>query len=276
MKDKDTNELLELGGVLKEGYSSLMANGGRVIAIITLSMAILLTFTDLTISDIGTEKFGATLFVMLISSYMMYFSLEDSGEREGEMCSEFISAKERFLKAKSAVTPDRIDALRSFCLDYSLKELQFRRLGYLSENGYSLSDYNGYKSGEKCSFRANLIFRRADRMRAVRLTPQTLLTLSHQSTKSELINPVYKKIGGALLSLIPSTVCMIFTISVILTAKDGQNVYTVLNGILKLSALPIVGFKGALDGYCFSKEYKSSWLEAKARIIEAFLEQETV
>ena len=276
MKDKDTNELLELGGVLKEGYSSLMANGGRVIAIITLSMAILLTFTDLTISDIGTEKFGATLFVMLLSSYMMYFSLEDSGEREGEMCSEFISAKERFLKAKSAVTPDMIDALRSFCLDYSLKELQFRRLGYLSENGYSLSDYNGYKSGEKCSFRANLIFRRADRMRAVRLTPQTLLTLSHQSTKSELINPVYKKIGGALLSLIPSTVCMIFTISLILTAKDGQNVYTVLNGILKLSALPIVGFKGALDGYSFSKEYKSSWLEAKARIIEAFLEHETV
>ena len=276
MKDKETNELLELGGVLREGYSSLMTHGGRVIAVITLSLAILLTFTDLTLSDIGTERFGATLFVMLISSYMMYFSLEDSGEKEGEMCPEFVSAKERFLKAKSLVTPDKIDSLRTFCLDYSLKELQFRRLGYLSENGYSLSDYNAYKAGEKPPIKAELIFRRADKMRAVNLTPQSLLCGSHYSTKSELSNPIYKKIGGALLSLIPSTVCMVFTVSVILTAKEGQNIYTVLNGILKLSALPIVGFKGALDGYSFSKEYKSGWLEAKARIIEAFLEQEAL
>lgn len=271
MKDSESNELLELGGAIKQGYSAIIGNAGKVIAVITLAIAVLVTFTDVALSDLTGESFTTTLAVMLISSYLMYFSLEDSGEREGEKSDEYRGANERYLKVKGQITPADIDSLRAFCLDYSMRELEYRRLSYLGENGYSATDFAKYKSGERVSFKAKRIFRRAENMRAVRLTPAVLLSRSHGMGKSELTDPSYKKISGALISLIPSTVCMIFTVSVMLSAKDGQTVYTVLNGLLKLSALPIVGFKGTMDGYRFVKEDKSGWLETKARLLESFL-----
>lgn len=271
MKDSESNELLELGGAIRQGYSAVIGNAGKVIAVITLAIAVLVTFTDVALSDLTGESFTTTLAVMLISSYLMYFSLEDSGEREGEKSEEYRYANERYLKVKGQITPADIDSLRAFCLDYSMRELEYRRLSYLGENGYSATDFAKHKSGEQVSFKAKRIFRRAENMRAVRLTPAVLLSRSHSIGKSELTDPSYKKISGALISLIPSTVCMIFTVSVMLSAKDGQTVYTVLNGLLKLSALPIVGFKGTMDGYRFVKEDKSCWIETKARLLETFL-----
>ena len=64
---------------------------------------------------------------------------------------------------------------------------------------------------------------------------------------------------------------MVFTVSVMLTTKDGMTVSSVIEGLLKLSALPIIGFRGMLDGYKFAKEEKSAWLETKARLLESFL-----
>ena len=76
---------------------------------------------------------------------------------------------------------------------------------------------------------------------------------------------------GALNSLIPSTICMVFTVSVILTVKENMSVESVIEGLLKLCALPIVGLRGMLDGYRFAREDKSAWLETKARLLESFI-----
>lgn len=267
----ETNDLLELGGAIRKGYTSAIANAGKVIAFITLLVAVIVTFTDVAKSNLSGESFTTTLFVMLISSYLMYFSLEDTGEKEGEQTEEFKSAKDKYIIVRGKITPDSIDPLREFCLDYSKRELEYRRLCYLGEMGYSGREFEEYKGGKIFPIRAKRAFRRAERMRAVKLTPQTLLSRSHGIIKSELTSPGYKKIVGAAMSLIPSTVCMVFTISVILTTKDNMTISTVIDGLVKLSALPIIGFKGLIDGHRFSKEDKSAWLETKARLLESFV-----
>lgn len=268
---EDSKDILELGGVIRRGYSSIIANAGKVIAVITLLVAVIVTFTDVTFSDLTSREFSTMLAVMLLSSYLMYFSLEDTGEKEGEGCEEYKGAKEKYLSARKKITPYSIDALREFCLDYSKKELEYRRLSYLGEMGYSKADLDAYKGGKSFPAKAVRVFRRAENMRAVKLTPQILLSRSHGMVKSELISPTYKKVMGAIMSLIPSTVCMIFTISVILTTKDNMSISSVVDGLVKLSALPIIGFKGLIDGYRYSKEDKSCWLETKARLLESFL-----
>lgn len=271
MIGEDTGNILELGGVIRRGYSSVIANAGKVIAVITLLVAVIVTFTDVAFSDITSQSFTTTLAVMLLSSYLMYFSLEDTGEREGECTEEYKIANEKYLAARSKITPQCIDSLRSFCLDYSCRELEYRKLSYLGEMGYSKSDLEAYKGGKIFPLRARRVFRRAENMRAVKLSPAILLSRSHGMIKSELTSPSYKKVIGAIMSLIPSTVCMIFTISVILTTKDNMSLSTVIDGLVKLSALPIIGFKGLIDGYRYSKEDKSCWLETKARLLESFL-----
>lgn len=271
---RDENDLLSLGSMMRGGYSSVIANAGKVIAVITLAMAVLVTFTDVAFSDLTAESFTTTLAVMLMSAYLMYFSLEDAGEREGERSEEYESANERYLAARKRITPDKIDALRDFCLDYSARELEYRRLSYLGERGYSKNDLAAYKAGKPFPLRARRAFKRAERLRTVRLSPSVLLSRTHGITRSEIVDPRGKKIFGALTSLIPSTVCMIFTVSVILTAKEDMTLSTVIDGILKLSALPVIGLKGLLDGYGFAREDKANWLLTKARLLESFLNEQ--
>ncbi len=272
MKKENMSDLLELGGMMRRGYSSVIANAGKIVAVITLIIAVLVTFTDMTFSDLTGESFTTTLAVMLISSYLMYFSLEDAGEREGEESEEFRLATERYSAARAKITPELIDSLRAFCLDYSKRELEYRRLSYLGEMGYSSADLAAFKSGKRFPKRAARAFRRADRMKAVKMTPSVLMSGSRVVDHSELTNPRQRKIFDALTALIPSTLCMVFTISVILTAKENMTVSTVIDGIVKLSALPIIGFKGMLDGFRFSKDDKSAWLEGKARMLESFID----
>jgi hypothetical protein len=66
---------------------------------------------------------------------------------------------------------------------------------------------------------------------------------------------------------------MSITVSVMLSAKDGMTASDILNGILKLSALPVIGFRGFCAGYSYSKHTLSLWLETKAGILEAFFKE---
>lgn len=273
MRSAEQNELLSLGGAVKRGYSSIITNAGKIIAVITLLVAGIVTFTDVGVSDFSSREFTSSLVVMLASSYLMYFSLEDTGEKEGEGSEEYRAARERYLNVSKKITPDSIDGLRAFCLDYSERELEYRRLLYLGERGYSASDLSEYEKVGVASPKDARIFKRVKKMSPIKLSPAVLLSRTQGFVSSELVDPTGKKILGALSSLIPSTVCMIFTVSVILTAKDGMTPSTVMEGILKLSTLPIIGLKGLLDGYAYAKDEKSAWLCTKARLLEAFIGQ---
>ena len=271
MIEGERNELLELGGFMKQGYSAIVTNAGKAIAAVTLVMATLITFTDVAFCQIGGERFTLSLAVMLISSYLMYFSLEDAGEREGERTEEYLTALDRYTAAKKRISPEMVDSLRDFCLDYSRREQEYRRLCYLVENGLSATDYEDYLAGVRFGRKSRRILRRARSLRAVKLTPSILLNGRGGVGKSELLGPGRDKLVSGLISLIPTTVCTVFTVSIILTAKDGLTATTVIEGIIRLCALPVVGFRGTVDGYNFARDSKSAWLETKARLLESFL-----
>ena len=274
MKADNEPNLLALDGLLKQGVGYAVTNSGKIIATITFVIAILTTFTNITFAEFGGESFTIALTVMLVSSYIMYFSLEDAGEAEGARTKEHAEAKARFLEAKKKVHPDNIEELREFCLNYSENELNYRRRNFLCENGLTLSQFNSYKNGTSYPRRIRRIMRKANSMKAVRLTVARLLSTSQGTPQSELSPPERGKICSVLVSLIPSTLCTIFTVSIILTTKSELTVSTVMDGIIKLSALPLIGFKGFLDGYRYAKESKASWFETKTRVLEAFLAAE--
>jgi hypothetical protein len=271
MKDKERNELLMLDGAIKDRFSTLIANAGKVIAGITLLIAILVTFTDVAFSDIRSESFTTTFIIMLISAYLMYFSLEDAGEREGEESEEYRTANKRYIATKAKITPDRIEELRGFCLDYTKKELEYRQAAFLSERGYTTKELMAFEGGESFPAEATRVFKRAKRLSAIRLTPSVLLSPSRKAGFGDALDPRGKKLFGALTSLIPSTLCMIFTVSIILTAKENMTLSTVIDSLIKLSALPIVGLKGLLDGYSYTRETKVDWLNTKTELLLEFL-----
>ena len=137
--------------------------------------------------------------------------------------------------------------------------------------GYSYRDYETAagdgKVGEKKLRRA---VRRAARQTPLRLTPGALLSCGWRSRGAEIWDPSQTKFLHLIIRLIPSTLCMTLTVSVVLSAKPDLDAATVIDSILKLSALPVIGFRGYARGYNYSRCDVAEWLRAKARLLSAF------
>lgn len=268
--NKELDEvLIEAGGMVKNGIAAVIGNLGKTVALITLAVACLVTFTDISLIGVNTERYATALVVMVISSYVMYFSLLSVGEERGRESTEFIKAKERYDATRVKLNGDMMVALRDFCVKYSKNELEYRRCEYLMRYGFS-------RDGVKDSLdrRERRIRRRAKRLRAVPLTPSALINASRYTGKGELYNPERGKIFKSFIKLLPSTLCTCLTVSVVLSVKDGMTAEDILNGLLKLAALPIIGIRGYIDGIVFSQRNESAWLSTRAMILESFFKEE--
>lgn len=269
MNDKE-NGALSLEGALRSGYGAIISNASKLIALLSLLVAALVSFTDVGFGGFGSREFTSSLLIMLASSYVIYFSLEEAGEQFGEESEEYKRATSRYIKAKERVSSDSIGAMRDFCRSYADGELRFRRDSFLAERGITKEEYeSGICKGSARSQRRAI--RRARKMKPMRLSPNLLLSGEGKRSGRELENPGRTKLFASLIRLLPSTVCTVFTVSVMLTAKEGLTATVIIESILKLSTLPIIGFRGYRAGCEYVKVTKTAWLEAKCRLIESFL-----
>ena len=263
--------LIAADALTKRGGAAIIKNTGKIIAAITLLVATLLTFTDVTLSSFGSEEFTATLAVMLIASYLMYFSLEDAGEKLGLESEDYLKEMEEYERVRSRINGEDVPALRDFCNRYTKEELKFRRRCLLLELGYTEEEFEEYLACGKTDKKKARAFERVKRLNAATLTPTILLSEGRRTEAAE----VYEKSRFKLLKmgakLIPTAVCTVVTVSVILTVKDGLTASDVIESILKLSSLPIIGCRGYVAGYNYVKGVDVPILGTKRRIIEAYL-----
>ena len=211
------------------------------------------------------------LSLLIVSAYIIYFSLEDSGERLGTQSEEYLTAKERYDRLRERLSGEDIDALRRYLAEYSKEELSFRKRGALMAAGFSEGDLERLRRGEIKQRAERRALKKIDRLRPIVITPRALLSRDKAQRRSELEDPSRKKLPRLLLKLIPSTLCMTLTVSLMLTAKDGLTASVILEGLLKLSSLPMIAFRGYSAGYSYTKNSVSLWLETKSSIIEGFL-----
>lgn len=269
--DNFNDKLLDSERLMKKAGQVILGNMGKLIALVAALIMLAVTFTDITFTGIFTENFTSSLILLLTSAYVIYFSLEDSGEKYGMESEEYKSASEKYNALRQKITGDKITSLREYCTRYSQSELEFRKKSALISHGLADADLEDYLAGKSFDRKTTRVLQRIGAIKPIALSPKILLQRERFSTRSELENPEKRKIPALLLKLIPSTVCMAVTVSVMLTAKEGLTGADVLNGILKLSALPMIGFKGYCAGYSYSKHTLSLWLETKANILESFL-----
>lgn len=275
MKDKFEYALLDSGDIMRRAGLALINNAGKAIAVITLAVASLVTFADLSFQGFGAKNFTATVIIMLIASYLIYFSMEDTGEKAGEDSEEYKAAVKAYVEARDRISADRIEALRSFCKDYSKAELEFRRESFLMSYGENTKDFLKFlEDGDAFSGKKRRIFKRAARLKAIELSPKILLAKEHTKSKSELSNPELFKFLRLTVKLIPTTLCMLLTVSIIPSVKEDMSFSAVIEGILKLSSLPIIAFRGYSTGYFYARRSKCVWLETKTRLLNAFLKGE--
>ena len=96
MKNNFDSAILDSGDFMRRAGLALINNAGRAITLITLAVVSLVTFTDLSFQGFGAKNFTALVMIMLVASYLIYFSMEDTGEKTGEDSEEFKTAHEIF------------------------------------------------------------------------------------------------------------------------------------------------------------------------------------
>ena len=250
------------------GLVGLISSSGWAVAAITLFVASLLTFTEVGFVSGINENVTGTVIFLLISSYLIYFSMENAGQRLGMKSSEYKKALSEYEEALRLIMPEDIYSLRDFCRDYAVRELSFRREARLMKFGLCYADYESFANGEY-SGRGIRVLRAVKRMKPKRLTPQMLLTAA-ESADGELTRPEGKRVLTNITKLLPTTVCTFFTGALVLGFKDNLTALTVIEGIVKLSALPIIAFKGYAAGYNYAKGSLSVWISTKTKLLKSF------
>ena len=270
MKDDFDSSLLGSGGLIKRGYRLLAENVGKTIALITGLIAVLVSFTEIGFYDLQSEQLTANLILITLSSYIIYFSMEDAGERLGRESDSYKAALTEYEEVSRRLRASDTPGLREYCREYINAELEYRRGRAIAESGLSEEEYRDYLSGKKMPLKARFSLYRIKKMRPLSLGVGTLLSSSGRATE-EIRDPDAFKPIKLLLSLIPSTICTLFTVSVMLTARDGLTAQMVIETILKLSCLPIMALRGYSRGYNHAKEGQSGWLRFKASLLKGYL-----
>ena len=263
--------LIEADRLIAKGYAHLTENAGKWVAIITGVVAALVTFTEIGFGGLDAAGLTPTLTVMLIASYVVYFSMADAGERYARDCEEYTAASSALDGARRRVTGEMIPAFRRFCLEWAEEEGRHRAEEVLVANGYGSLDFAAYKRGEALPLHARRVCRRAERAGRVKISPARILSGREGSYGNGYGNPEGRKLLLMLVKLIPTTLCMLVTVSVILTGREGMGAVEIIEGILKLSGLPVIAMRGYVDGYSYVRGPLSAWTEARSRFIEAFL-----
>ncbi len=250
--------------------STVIRNAGKLIALVTVLVAILLTFTDVHLGSLAGNDLTGELVMMLVAAYLMYFSLEDAGEKLGKETKEYEKAAAEYEEIRSSIGAEDAQRLRDFCMEYSEGELEYRKRSALVSAGLTEKQMQEWLSGEPVDRRSRRIFKRVAKMKAIPLTPSILLSSGKAAERSELASPEKFKIARMAVGLLPTTVGMFITVSVMLTMKDGLTAEGVIEGLLKLATLPIVGFRGYSSGYAHVRGHCITWLETKTRILRTF------
>ena len=273
MKTDFESALLGSGQLMRRGYAYIAENVGKTVAIITAAVAVLVSFTEIGFSDFSAESVTSGVLMMLIASYIIYFSLEDAGEKLGRGSEEYKAADKEYRATCEAVRADMMADLREFVAEYTERELAYRRSRILTSAGLSQKEYEAYLSGSAASRAERRVYARVGRAKPLALSPALLMSRGHAGAREEVRDPKRGKLIKLILGLVPTTLCTLFTVSVMLQTKDEMTVSTVLEAILKLSCLPIIGLRGYSGGYGYVIEQECDWLRAKTRLLRAFLDR---
>ncbi len=261
---------LDLGKDERE-IGSIISGLWKLVAGISALVAVLVTFTDITFGGFSAKEMTTVLGVLMISAYVIYFSLEEAGERRGEESEEYCSAIKRHKALCAKLTPEMLPELREFLIDYSLEDAAARRRMILLSAGYTEEDLRSYLAGSRMSSAARRVMRRAARIRSVGISPADLISTERPKRRGELYNPEPRARVRMILKLLPTTVCMVMTVSVVLSLKESLGPAEICEGIMKLSTLPVVGIRGYTAGLTYAKEIRAGWINTKSALLEAFL-----
>lgn len=262
MEHESENLLSTSLASLSKGRQKLAAHIGLWVAFLSLLVAALVTFTDISLLSLSAQTLSLTVAVYAAVTVVMYLSLEEEGERVARAETAYKEAEKALSETVARVTPELYGELEAFCRRYTKEELAERRARLLLSHGIS-------DEGKEAVPTA--VQKKLSRLHPLQLHAFMLLGKATGIGDSPLSNPGRRRRNRMLTRLTPSLVCMTFGIGIAIGARDSLTASAILEGIFKLSALLIVGLRSYVQGYLFIQEAEIPFIRAKTQLLQRFL-----
>ena len=252
---------------------TLTTHIGRAVAWLAILVCAIFTFTEIALVDISLEKLTLDTLVVLVLSVVMYFSMENEGEVYGKSQAEYQKAKEAADALSQKVKGEDLGALQSYLLRVYNEELRAREDRLLLAYSLHREELIRYREGERFGRKKSRQLRRVAKTISRAITPNELLYFEGD-TKAEISSaPSHRGRMSGLVRILPSVLCTLLTVGVMIDLKDGFSLRMVLEGILKLSALLSMGFRGYLFGVHYISEVLTPYHKVREKLLDAFLRQ---
>ena len=249
-----------------KGRQRIFSRIGLWISALALLVAVVITFTDVSILSLSAESLTLKMAVYAAVTAIMFYALEEEGERTGRTENAYKESEKAFLAAKTAVTPAYYGALEGFCESYIEEELSKRRSVLLLSHGITGCD---------ASLPAPLE-RKIKALKPLRISAATLLDPSAYPRHSPLESPERRRKCRLAARLLPSLFCSVFGIGIAVGVRGTMTPSAIIEGLFKISALLIVALRGYAVGYLFIGDAEIPFLQAKARLLEQFLYEQNI
>ncbi len=266
--------VLDSSRLIKRGYSAIIKNAGKAIAVITAAIAVLVSFTEISFLNTGAKELTASALFLLVASYIIFFSLVSAGRQLGRESEEYRAAYVAFREVAERVTGADLGALRAFISRFRKEELRARRNGLLLELNLTEEEYIVLTEKKKLTRAEKKILKRVGSERPVEITAPELLSVG-ASERGRCSYSRGARLFSLLLKLVPTTLCALFTVSVMLGVRENMSFSMIAEALVRLSTLPIVALKGYTAGYEEVVSLDVELYDTRRRLLTAFLESRT-
>ena len=267
----DESLLIGADTVTTKIKSNLTSHIGRAIAVLATVVCAVFTFAEIAFVDISLGNFTVDALVICSLAVIMYLSLESEGETLGKSQEEYQKAKKEADTLSQEVKGDDIIALREYLLSIYEGELKAREDRLLLAYGLSREELLRYREGERFGNKKSRQLRRVAKTTSRAITPNELLFFegSCQEEISSAPNRRGRMLGLA--RILPSILCTLLTVAVMIDFKEGFTLRLMLEGVLKLSALLSMGLRGYLAGIHYVNEVLTPYHKLREKLLDAFL-----
>lgn len=265
--------LLEADAIGQRVKEGVLAHVGRAVALFAIAIAAIFTFTEIAFVGITPAEFTLEVTVMLISGLVMFFSLENEGEVYARNQEDFVGQKAKADALATEVRGEMLPALRVYLAQIHRDELRAHEDRLLLSYGIDREEYENYRRGGTYGKKRSRYLKRVARINAAPLTPSELLFFDEGKVAGFTERPNVRARLRGICKIIPSILCTILTIGVMIEVKDGFSLSLLMEGTLKLCALLSMGLRGYLAGVGYINHTLLPFHKVREKLLDAFLRQ---
>ena len=266
------NDLFLTGGEGNRTAKSILSSLGIFCGAATVLVFSALFFADVSLSFSSAVDLSVDFALLFFSSYVMYFSLFDTGAEKGKALPETVALKEKRERLFSRYRKDGSgESLAAFCAALSeektreQKELLLCRLSLTEEEAEALA------AKEKHTLKERLTLWRLRHARHVRITPKMLL--SERTAEASVPfshSPEKMRRRRFFRFLLPTVLTALLSVSLAAEVILNPTANEIVGYLFKLFTLLFNGVKGFRAGYSYIAGDKCSYMREQCFWLEEY------